>query len=75
VLAHRDRPTPAPSPTVGDAERLVQLRCETSAPNSPLGQAYERIEVGAVEVDLPAALVHDRAHVADVRSYTPCVDG
>ena len=47
---------------------LCRLRCDTSAPKrARLGEADERVEVGAVEVDLAAALVHDVAHVADVR--------
>ena len=68
VRAHRDRADPGPSPTVGDAERLVQVEVRhVGAEPAGLGQPDERVEVGAVEVHLTAALVHDRADVADVR--------
>ena len=66
--APRPGPTPGPPPPWGMQNVLCRLRCDTSAPNCPgLASADERVEVGAVEVDLAAALVHDGADVADVR--------
>ena len=46
---------------------LCRLRWLTSAPNVPgLGQADEGVEVGAVDVDLPAGVVHGAAQLDDV---------
>ena len=68
VLAHRDRAHARSSPAVRDAERLVQVEVRhVGAELARLRDADERVQVGAVEVHLPAALVHERAHVADVR--------
>ena len=48
-------PTPGPPPPCGMQNVLCRLRCETSPPNSPgLGAAEQRVEVGAVDVDLAA---------------------
>ena len=45
---------------------LCRLRCETSPPNSPgFDHAEQGVEVGAVDVDLSAVLVHDRAQLDD----------
>ena len=49
-----------------DAESLVQVQVRYVRPElSRLGHADEGVEVGAVEVDLPAELVHDGADVDD----------
>ena len=65
--APRPGPTPGPPPPCGMQNVLCRLRCETSAPNvARLGHADQRVEVRAVEVDLAAELVHERADVADV---------
>ena len=67
VLAYRHRPDTRPSPTVGDAERLVEVEVRhVGAELARLGQAHERVQVRTVEVHLTSTLVHDRAHVADV---------
>ena len=59
-------PTPGPPPPCGMQKVLCRLRCETSAPNLPgLGQPDERVEVGAVDVDLPAGVVDERAQLGD----------
>ena len=69
-------PTPGPPPPCGMQNVLCRLRWETSAPNSPRpGQADQRVEVGAVDVDLAAGLVHQRADPVIASSNTPCVDG
>ena len=61
-----DRPDARPAAAVRDAERLVQVEVETSPPNSPgLRVAQQRVEVGAVDVHLPAVLVHDLAELGD----------
>ncbi len=58
---------PGPPPPCGMQKVLCRFRCDTSAPNSPgTGQADHRVEVRAVDVDLPAGVVHERAHLADV---------
>ena len=61
-------PTPGPATAVRDAERLVQVQVRHVGAELPgLRDADERVEVRAVEVHLPAVLVDERAHVADVR--------
>ena len=59
-------PTPGPPPPCGMQNVLCRFRCETSAPNWPgLREADERVQVGAVDVDLPARVVHEPADLAD----------
>jgi hypothetical protein len=61
---------------VGDAEGLVQVEVETSAPSSPGRRVADLgVEVGAIHVDLAAVLVHDGADLFDRSSKTPCVEG
>ena len=59
-------PTPGPPPPCGMQNVLCRLRWQTSPPSSPgPRQPDQRVEVRAVDVDLPAGLVHevaDRAH-------------
>jgi hypothetical protein len=55
---------------------LCRFRWLTSAPNRPgLARPDQGVEVGAVDVDLPAGVVHRRADVADAASNTPWVLG
>ena len=60
------RPDARSAPTVRDAERLVQVEVRDIATETAgLGKTEERVEVGSVDVDLAAVLVHEGAHVAD----------
>ena len=60
-------PTPGPPPPCGMQNVLCRLRWLTSAPNLPgCASAHHRIEVGAVDVHLPAVTMHDLAQLADV---------
>ena len=66
VLAHRDRTDSRPTTAVRDAERLVQVQVRhVGTERARRREADERVQVGAVDVDLAAVLVHDRAHVDD----------
>ena len=71
-----DRAHSRTASAMGDAERLVQVqvadvRAVVAWPREP----HLRIEIGAVEINLPAAGVHDIADRADCASNTPCVEG
>src|SRR6478609_41444 len=64
--AHSYRPYAGTAATVRDAERLVQVqvadvRTELAGPR----ESDQRVQVRAVDVDLAAVVVHERAHVAD----------
>src|SRR5690606_3712838 len=51
---------------VRDAERLVQVEvADVGAELAGLGPAEQRVEVGAVHVDLAAGLVHQAADLGD----------
>ena len=59
VRAHRDRADAGAAAAVRDAERLVQVQVRhVGAELARLGEADQRVEVGAVDVDLAAGLVH-----------------
>ena len=71
-----DRADARAAAAVRDAERLVQVQVRhVGAERRPGGQADQRVEVGAVHVDLAARLVHGRADLGDGSSYTPWVEG
>ena len=62
-------PTPGPAAAVRDAERLVQVEvAHVAAERARPGHADQRVEVGAVDVDLAARRVH---RVADRRARPP----
>ena len=64
-------PTPGPPPPCGMQKVLCRFRCETSAPNSPgARQPDQRVQVGAVDIDLAAVGVHDVADVPDAALRT-----
>ena len=66
VLPHRDRPDAGTAATVRDAERLVQVQVRHVGTEAPRrGEADERVEVRAVDVDLPAVLVDEVADLGD----------
>ena len=66
VLADADRPDARSAAAVRDAERLVQVEVrDVRAEPAGLGEADQRVEVRAVDVDLAAGVVHRRADVAD----------
>jgi hypothetical protein len=51
---------------VGDAERLVQVQvADVAAEPAGAGDADQRVQVGAVDVDLAAVLVHEVADLGD----------
>ena len=63
-----DRPDTRAAAAVGDAEGLVQVEVAHVGPEpSGLGDADERVEVGAVEVHLPTGVVDQLADVPDAR--------
>ena len=67
MRAHRDRADAGPAAAVRDAERLVQVQvADVAAELARSGQTDQRVEVGAVDVDLAAGVVHRRADVGDV---------
>ena len=72
VLAHADRPDARTATAVRDAERLVQIQVRhVRAELARTGQPHHRVEVGAVDIDLAARVVHERAHLADVLLEDP----
>ena len=71
VGAHRDRADARAAAAVRDAEGLVQVQVrDVGAEPAGPGQADQRVEVGAVDVDLAAGVVHGRADVGDVAPRT-----
>ena len=65
MAAHRDRTDARAAAAVRDAERLVQVQVrDVGAELARLGEADERVEVRAVDVDLAAGLVHEPADLA-----------
>ena len=59
-------PMPGPPPPCGMQKVLCRLRWQTSAPSSAGRQMPDqRVQVGAVHVDLAAVLVDQRADLAD----------
>ena len=67
VRAHADRADARAAAAVRDAERLVQVEVRHVGAELPRpGDADQRVEVGAVDVDLAAGLVHQRAQLGDV---------
>ena len=62
VSSSRHRSDPRSAATVGDAERLVKVEMADVGPElARQGHADQRIQVGAVDVDLTARLVHHAA--------------
>ena len=58
-----DARSPAP---MGDAERLVQVEMgHVAAERTGLAQPDQGVEVGAVDIDLPAMVVDDGAQLGD----------
>ena len=61
-----DRADARAAATVGDAERLVQVQvADVAAEPTRSRHADQRVEVRAVDVHLPAVLVHEVADVGD----------
>ncbi len=70
------RPNARSTAAVRDAEGFVQVQVgHVAAELARLGQTNQRIQVGTVNVHLAAGSVDRVADLADVASYTPCVDG
>ena len=66
VLAHADRADARAAAAVRDAERLVQVEVrDVAAELAGPGVAEQGVEVGAVDVDLAAGVVHDLAQLGD----------
>ena len=67
MRARRHRSDAGTAAAVRDAERLVQVQvADVAAELSGSGQPDQRVEVGAVDVDLAAGVVHGRADLGDV---------
>src|ERR687885_292858 len=64
-------PTPGPPPPCGMQKVLCRLRWLTSEPNRP----GRRVEVGAVDVPLPAGVVDGRADLLDLGLEHPVGGG
>ena len=77
VGPHADGPDARAAAAVGDAERLVQVQVRhVGAEAARPGQADHGVEVGAVEVHLPAGVVHGGRRSSSIASSnTPWVDG
>ena len=59
VRLRRDRADAGAAAAVRDAERLVQVQVrDVAAEVAEPGEAEQRVEVGAVDVDLAAGVVH-----------------
>ncbi len=66
MLRDRDRPDTGATAAVRDAERLVQVEVRDVATElARCGVPEQRVEVGAVDVDLAAVAVHDLAQLGD----------
>ena len=66
VGAHGHRTDSGAAATVRDAEGLVQVEVgDVGAELARLGQPDERVEVGAVDVDLAAGVVDETAQLGD----------
>ena len=67
MLGDRHRSHARTAPAVGDAEGLVQVQMrDVTAELAGLRQAQQGVEIGPVDVDLPAVFMDQVAHVADV---------
>src|SRR5699024_4201312 len=67
VLGHRDRADARTAAAAGDAEGLVQAEvAHVAGEASRTGHPDEGVEVGAVDVHLPAGVVDDPADLLDV---------
>ena len=66
MLANRHRAHAGAASAVRNAERLVQVQVRhVRAELARLGEPDQGVEVGAVDVDLPAGVVHLRAQRGD----------
>ena len=66
VGAHRDRADAGAAAAVRDAEGLVEVEVGHVGAEPPrLGEPDERVEVGAVDVDLAAGVVDELAQLGD----------
>ena len=64
VVAGRHRADAGTAAAVRDAERLVQVQVgHVPAEQRRRGEPGQRVEVGAVDVDLAARLVHEVGHL------------
>ena len=72
-----DRPDARTAAAMRDAEGLVQVHvADVGADVARTRQPDQRVQIGAVEIDLAAMLVDDGADVACApSSNTPCVEG
>ena len=72
VLPNGHRTHAGASTSVGDAERLVQVQVRHVGAELPgPGQADQCVQVGTVQVDLPAELVDEVADLGDLRLEHP----
>src|SRR5699024_8759993 len=66
VLGDGDGADAGPAAPVGDREGLVQVQVgDVAAEFARVGPTEERVEVRAVDIDLPAGVVHGGAALAD----------
>src|SRR5271170_6532568 len=66
MRANRDRPDAGAPATVRYAKRLVQVEVGyVSAKLAGRGKPHQGIQVGAIDIDLPAMRVHDGADLDD----------
>ncbi|KNE86950.1 hypothetical protein PSTG_19681, partial [Puccinia striiformis f. sp. tritici PST-78] len=65
VLGHADGPDARPAAAVRDAEGLVQVEvADVGAEPARSSQADQGVQIGAVDVDLAAGVVHRSADLA-----------
>ena len=66
MCLHADRPDARSAAAMRDAEGLVQVHvADVGADVAGTRQAHQRVQVGAVEIDLAAMAVDDRADIAN----------
>ena len=76
MRSNGDRPHARATPAMGNAEGLVQVEVtHIGAVGTGLGQAHLGIEVGAIEIDLSAVGMHQRADLADALFEHPVGEG
>ena len=76
MSADADRADPGTSAPMRDGECLVQIEVgDVGAKATRLRQTDERVEVGPVDIDLPAGVVDDLDRAVMPSSKTPWVEG
>ena len=63
---HADRPHAGTAAAMGNAEGLVEIEvANIRAQLAGSAEAYQRVHIGAIQIDLAAMIMNDRADIAD----------